>query len=271
MNRYRNASKFLIRFIDQSMENAVDKIKDRVRENIEEFLSPEVKDNLVVLRDVSLELYEKHVLANIDELSVQVSKIVQVATPVVTEICVFMLSIGGPWIYLLLCYASNSLVKFSKYVSRRLGKQEQAATNRSLAILANMWTRLTELYHGHTVIGMENIPSNSAAILVWYHGPIPVDYFGLVARLYLRDGRLVNSVVDRFLTTLPQWSDVEHNFKVTSAGKGYCVELLEHGELLGVAVGGAREAFLDFDYAADWGNRQGFAKVALLTGLLETR
>ena len=118
---------------------------------------------------------------------------------------------------------------------------------------------------------MENIPSKSAAILVWYHGPIPVDYFGLVARLYLRDGRLVNSVVDRFLTTLPQWSDVEHHFKVTSAGKGYCVELLEHGELLGVAVGGAREAFLDFDYAADWGNRQGFAKVALLTGLCRIR
>ena len=107
--------------------------------------------------------------------------------------------------------------------------------------------------------------------VVWYHGPIPVDYFGLVARLYLRDGRLVNTVVDRFLTQLPQWSDVETHFKVTSAGKGYCVELLEHGELLGVAVGGSREALLDHDYTANWGNRQGFAKVALLTGIHKTR
>ena len=57
---------------------------------------------------------------------------------------------------------------------------------------------------------------------------------------------------------------------MTSAGQGYCVELLEHGELLGVAVGGSREALLDHDYAADWGNRQGFAKVALLTGIHKT-
>ena len=57
---------------------------------------------------------------------------------------------------------------------------------------------------------------------------------------------------------------------MTSAGKGYCVELLEHGELLGVAVGGSREALLDHDYTADWGNRQGFAKVALLTGIHKT-
>ena len=53
---------------------------------------------------------------------------------------------------------------------------------------------------------------------------------------------------------------------MTSNGKGYCVDLLENGELLGVAVGGAREACFDNDYSADWGSRNGFAKVALFTG-----
>ena len=53
---------------------------------------------------------------------------------------------------------------------------------------------------------------------------------------------------------------------MTTNGKGYCVDLLENGELLGVAVGGAREACFDSDYSADWGNRNGFAKVALFTG-----
>ena len=89
----------------------------------------------------------------------------QLTKPIVQEICVFILSFGGPWIYLLLCYISNSLVKFSKYISKRLGKNEMAATNRSLAILANFWSKLTEFYHGHTVVGLENIPSNSGAIL----------------------------------------------------------------------------------------------------------
>ena len=39
------------------------------------------------------------------------------------------------------------------------------------------------------------------------------------------------------------------------------MDLLEHGELMGVAVGGAREALFDSDYSADWGGRAGFAKV----------
>ena len=47
---------------------------------------------------------------------------------------------------------------------------------------------------------MEKIPHNTAAILVWYHGPVPIDYISLVSKLYLRDGRMVNSVVDKFIT-----------------------------------------------------------------------
>ena len=56
------------------------------------------------------------------------------------------------------------------------------------------------------------------------------------------------------------------HFKLTAAGKVYCVNLLENGEILGVAVGGAREALFDFDYNTEWSCRTGFAKVALLTG-----
>ena len=42
--------------------------------------------------------------------------------------------------------------------------------------------------------------------------------------------------------------------------------LLEAGELVGVAVGGAEEALFDWDYNTLWGNRNGFAKLALSTG-----
>ena len=38
---------------------------------------------------------------------------------------------------------------------------------------------------------------------MWYHGPIPVDYMGLVARIYLSSGRKVWSVVDKVLQYLP--------------------------------------------------------------------
>ena len=56
------------------------------------------------------------------------------------------------------------------------------------------------------------------------------------------------------------------HLRATAGGKGYCVDLLENGELLGVAVGGSREALFDHDYSANWGGRNGFAKVAMLTG-----
>ena len=42
--------------------------------------------------------------------------------------------------------------------------------------------------------------------------------------------------------------------------------LLEAGQLVGVAVGGAEEALFDWDYNMLWGNRNGFAKLALRTG-----
>ena len=42
--------------------------------------------------------------------------------------------------------------------------------------------------------------------------------------------------------------------------------LLEAGQLVGVAVGGAEEALFDWDYDLLWGQRKGFAKLALGTG-----
>ena len=74
-------------------------------------------------------------------------------------------------------------------------------------------------------------------------------------------------IMCRFLTKLPYWEDVERHLRLTAGDKGYCVDLLENGELLGVAVGGAREALLDHDYSANWGGRNGFAKVAMFTGV----
>ena len=94
---------------------------------------------------------------------------------------------------------------------------------------------------------MENIPEEDGALIIYYHGPVPVDYFGLIAELWLQKGRVVHSVVDRSLAQMPFWHEVESHLRVTSAGKGYCVDLLENGELLGVAVGGAREAMFDHD------------------------
>ena len=52
----------------------------------------------------------------------------------------------------------------------------------------------------------------------------------------------------------------------TVVDRSDCVELLEEGQVVGVAVGGAEEALFDWDYSPDWRKRNGFAQLALLTG-----
>ena len=126
----------------------------------------------------------------------------------------FLLTWIGPWILLLFWIISVGLVRFSKYLSKRLEKPETPLINRAIAILANFWSKYVDVYHDHKLFGLENIPTNGPAILVWYHGPIPVDYISLVAKLYLRDGRLVNSVVDKTFQNMPLWEEAQRHFKV---------------------------------------------------------
>jgi len=194
------------------------------------------------------------------------SRLFELAKPSLQEIGLFLLTSIGPWLFLLLCYLSTALISFSKYLSERLNKPEGPAINRAVAIIANTWSSITTLYHNQTFEGLEHIPKDSAAILVWYHGPVPVDYFGLVAKIYKRDGRIINTIVDRCLPLLPGFENVQKYLKASAGGKGYCVDVLENGELLAVAPGGSREALFDECYSANWGERKGFAKVALLTG-----
>ena len=74
-------------------------------------------------------------------------------------------------------------------------------------LVAEMWIGYLKLCHNHSVIGLDNIPSDGpgkldtghvamlcsllylllhimSGLIVWYHGPVPVDYMGLVAKIY---------------------------------------------------------------------------------------
>ena len=59
------------------------------------------------------------------------------------------------------------------------------------------------LWHRHSILGLENIPVEGGGLIVWYHGPLPVDYLGLLAQLHLTTGRRVWSVMDKCLQYLP--------------------------------------------------------------------
>ena len=59
------------------------------------------------------------------------------------------------------------------------------------------------LVPGHEVIGLDKIPQNGPALLIYYHGALPVDMYYLVAKVLLLKDRQVRAVGDRFLFRIP--------------------------------------------------------------------
>ena len=77
-------------------------------------------------------------------------------------------------------------------------------------------------------------------------------YDSLYDSLYYRS---VYSVVDSCLTFLPGLESFKANMRVNSFSKVQIAGLLEAGQLVGVAPGGARECLFDHDCQVLWRKR----------------
>uniref|UniRef100_A0A8C7MH01 Transmembrane protein 68 n=1 Tax=Oncorhynchus kisutch TaxID=8019 RepID=A0A8C7MH01_ONCKI len=113
---------------------------------------------------------------------------------------------------------------------------------------------------------MEKIPDEGAALIVYYHGAIPVDYYYFLAKVIIQKGRIVHSVADYFLFKVPGkiFTLLLEVFSVIHGPQKECVKALKSGHLLGISPGGVREALLsDETYPLLWGKRKGFAQVAI--------
>ena len=62
-----------------------------------------------------------------------------------------------------------------------------------------MWVAFGSMWYGYEVEGWENIPDEGAALIVYYHGAVPIDYYQLVGHCVLKKRRVIHSVVDTFL------------------------------------------------------------------------
>jgi len=182
--------------------------------------------------------------------------------PVLQEILLWYVTWWGPFLLLILCYFSNFILLLFQYLSEH---SRSIAVEKARSIVSKMWRFYIYVWHGQTFLGLENIPRTGRAIIVWYHGPMPVDYIGLIAEVLGRDGRLINSVVDRSLHRVPCLGAFRKHLRVGAFSKVEVAGLLEDGQLVGIAPGGSREALFDDSYSVLWGERVGFAKVASLT------
>ncbi|KAG5841597.1 hypothetical protein ANANG_G00168300 [Anguilla anguilla] len=69
--------------------------------------------------------------------------------------------------------------------------------------LATLWDGHGSIWHGYEIHGLEKIPDKGPALIVYYHGAIPIDYYYFLAKVVLHKGRMCHSVADHFLFKVP--------------------------------------------------------------------
>ncbi|XP_050071980.1 transmembrane protein 68-like [Anopheles maculipalpis] len=171
-----------------------------------------------------------------------------------------------PWVYVLLILLSVPYLHICNLLRSKFWRDsnEDEFWKAARKFMALVWHLHSRIFHGYEVIGLENLPETGPALLIYYHGALPIDMYYLAAEMMLKRDRLIHSVGDRFLDHIPGWRLVSRVMRVTSGSVQSCVATLRAGELLSIAPGGVYEAqFGDSAYEVLWKSRTGFARVAL--------
>lgn len=169
-----------------------------------------------------------------------------------------------PLVILVFLYASVLFL----YVYRHRHRLKEAYTrdfwDGARKTIAAFWDAQGKIWHGYEIIGLEKIPDTGPALLIYYHGAIPIDFYYLMANCILHKNRQLHAVGDRFLFHIPGWKLLMDVFCVQPGTIQSGTELMRQGHLLAIAPGGVREALFSNEYyTLHWGKRNGFAKIAL--------
>jgi 1-acyl-sn-glycerol-3-phosphate acyltransferase len=120
-------------------------------------------------------------------------------------------------------------------------------------------------YHRYHVEGMENIPSEGAALLVVSHSLATYDIAMLGYTICERTGRFARALADRLIFKIAPLAYITAGLGGVQGDPGAAARLLAEGEMVMVAPGGMREALRPRKqrYRISWEGRQGFAKLAI--------
>lgn len=134
-----------------------------------------------------------------------------------------------------------------------------------LEVFARLVSTFAKTYHSYSAKGEEHIPKEGAALIVFYHGLVPLDawYFGMT--YFLKYKKLIRGLGDRWLFKTPGMRELAQLVGAVEGDPETAFELLQGGQVVGVAPGGVREAISgkSNNYKLVWKNRTGFAKLAL--------
>ena len=119
------------------------------------------------------------------------------------------------------------------------------------------------------LLDLERVPSEGPFMLVGNHQLLGMqDLPTLVRELERLRGLRVRGLADRFHYSIPIWRDLLTRMGAVEGTRANCAALLAAGEPVLVFPGGAREVYKrrGQEYQLLWGNRTGFARMAIEAG-----
>ncbi|XP_043989366.1 transmembrane protein 68 isoform X2 [Gambusia affinis] len=151
-----------------------------------------------------------------------------------------------PFLIVILLYLSILFL----HVYKRKNQLKEAYSNNlwdgARKTLATLWDGHGAIWHGYEIHGMEKIPNRGPALIVYYHGAIPIDYYYFLARVIIQKGRTCHSVADHFLFKIPGFKLLLEVFSVIHGPQEECVRALRNGHLLAPIYGGFPVKFRTF-------------------------
>ena len=118
-------------------------------------------------------------------------------------------------------------------------------------------------YFRYRVEGIENVPTDGAALITMNHGALPVDAPLLGLEVYERTGRLTRALTDHVVFRLPGMREFFLTLGAVDRRHDTAGGLLRKGNLVIVMPGGAPEAFKPSSRAYEISWRMGFARLAV--------
>ena len=103
-----------------------------------------------------------------------------------------------PNVYIGILLINAAILTVFSTMAKGHNMSEEETLEAALTLCAKIWRAYCQLYHGQEFTGLENIPSSGPAMVVYYHGTMPIDYCGLLAEIWLKKNRVCGSVIDRY-------------------------------------------------------------------------
>ena len=120
-------------------------------------------------------------------------------------------------------------------------------------------------YHTHSVLGLEKIPKEGPALVLFNHSLATYDIGLFGHAVYEKRGRLIRVLADHIFFKNSWSSQLVRGIGGVDGNMSNGRKLLDEGELVGIAPGGMRESLRPSSerYQIRWGSRKGFAKLAM--------